>query len=237
MTEFDADLPATFTLDGADLMPALEAILMVASEPVSIGALVAATGMAPEQVEAALRRLQADYNGDVDVDVDGDVDGDVVVNVDADGVGDGGGAGGGIGQSCGGGRRRGFELRQVQDKWRLFSRAEWAPWVGAFVAGSESSTLSRAAMETLAIIAYRQPVTRMQIARIRGVNVDSVLRTLLARDLIEESGESPTGAHLFHTTQTFLEKMGLTSIDDLVPLAPFVPGPERVDELVLELEE
>ena len=227
MTEFDADLPATFTLDGADLMPALEAILMVASEPVSIGALVAATGMAPEQVEAALRRLQADYNGDVDV----------VVNVDADGVGDGGGAGGGIGQSCGGGRRRGFELRQVQDKWRLFSRAEWAPWVGAFVAGSESSTLSRAAMETLAIIAYRQPVTRMQIARIRGVNVDSVLRTLLARDLIEESGESPTGAHLFHTTQTFLEKMGLTSIDDLVPLAPFVPGPERVDELVLELEE
>lgn len=231
MTEFDADLPATFTLDGADLMPALEAILMVASEPVSIGALVAATGMAPEQVEAALRRLQADYNGDVDVD------GDVVVNVDADGVGAGGGAGGGIGQSCGGGRRRGFELRQVQDKWRLFSRAEWAPWVGAFVAGSESSTLSRAAMETLAIIAYRQPVTRMQIARIRGVNVDSVLRTLLARDLIEESGESPTGAHLFHTTQTFLEKMGLTSIDDLVPLAPFVPGPERVDELVLELEE
>ena len=227
MTEFDADLPATFTLDGADLMPALEAILMVASEPVSIGALVAATGMAPEQVEAALRRLQADYNGDVDV----------VVNVDAGGVGDGGGAGGGIGQSCGGGRRRGFELRQVQDKWRLFSRAEWAPWVGAFVAGSESSTLSRAAMETLAIIAYRQPVTRMQIARIRGVNVDSVLRTLLARDLIEESGESPTGAHLFHTTQTFLEKMGLTSIDDLVPLAPFVPGPERVDELVLELEE
>lgn len=135
----------------------------------------------------------------------------------------------------GGGRERGFELREIEGEWRLYSRSKWAPWVGQFVAGAESTSLTRAAMETLAIIAYRQPVTRGQIARIRGVNVDSVLRTLTARDLIVEDGTSPSGAHLFRTTASFLEYMGMSSLEDLVPLAPFMPGPENIDYLLAEL--
>lgn len=131
--------------------------------------------------------------------------------------------------------QRGFELRQVDGRWRIYSRPKWAPWVGRFVAGAQNSTLTRAAMETLAVVAYRQPVTRTQIARIRGVNVDSVLRTLVARDLIVEDGSSPTGAHLFRTTPTFLEYMGLSSLDELLPLAPFMPDPEQAGELAAEL--
>ena len=134
-----------------------------------------------------------------------------------------------------GSRERGFELREIEGEWRLYSRSKWASWVGQFVAGAESTSLTRAAMETLAIIAYRQPVTRGQIARIRGVNVDSVLRTLAARDLIAEDGTSPSGAHLFRTTSSFLEYMGMSSLDDLVPLGPFMPGPENVDYLLAEL--
>lgn len=130
---------------------------------------------------------------------------------------------------------RGFELRETEGVWRIYSRARWAPWVGRFVASGQNSSLSRAAMETLAVIAYRQPVTRAQIGRIRGVNVDSVLRTLLARDLIAEDGSSPTGAHLLRTTTTFLEYMGLSSLDDLEPLAPFMPEPEGAGALIAEL--
>ncbi len=194
-----------FFLDGGDLMPALEAILMVAAEPVRATELASVMGMAPEEIETALTALQAEYDGK-------DLDGQLI------------------------GRERGFELRRIDGGWRIFSRPKWAPWVGAFVAGTGTAQLTRAALETLAIIAYRQPVTRAQIARIRGVNVDSVLRTLLARDLIEESGTSITGAHLFRTTGTFLERMGLASIEELVPLAPFVPGPESAEELSAELE-
>ncbi len=134
-----------------------------------------------------------------------------------------------------GSRERGFELREIEGEWRLYSRSKWASWVSQFVAGAESTSLTRAAMETLAIIAYRQPVTRGQIARIRGVNVDSVLRTLAARDLIAEDGTSPSGAHLFRTTSSFLEYMGMSSLDDLVPLGPFMPGPENIDYLLAEL--
>lgn len=135
----------------------------------------------------------------------------------------------------GGAPARGFELRETEGTWRIYSRSRWAPWVGRFVAGSQNSVLSRAAMETLAVIAYRQPVTRAQIARIRGVNVDSVLRTLIARGLISEDGASPTGANLLHTTTTFLEYMGLASLEELEPLAPYMPDPEGAGALLAEL--
>lgn len=135
------------------------------------------------------------------------------------------------------GPRRGFELRQHGGAWRLYSRSRWAPWVGKFVVGTETSHLSKPALETLAIVAYRQPITRGQIARIRGVNVDGVLRTLMTRGLVEEVGASATGAHLLTTTDMFLQRMGLASLDDLPPLAPHVPGQDSVEQLAAELEE
>lgn len=190
-----------FALDEGDLLPALEAILMVASEPVTEDALAIATGMKPEQVREGLEALRADYDGHEN------------------------------------GRRHGFELRSSDAGWRIFSRPDLAPWVSAFVVGTDTARLTQAALETLAIVAYRQPVTRAQIARIRGVNVDGVLRTLLARNLITEGGSTASGAHMFVTTREFFDRMGLQGPDDLVPLAPFVPGPESVDEISAELEE
>ncbi len=191
--------PTELGLDQVDLRQALEAILMVAEEPVPAGSLAAAVGMPEDLVVAALERLRDDYDG------------------------------------VSGQPRRGFELRHVEGKWRVYSRAEWAPWVGKFILGSQTAALSRAAMETLAIIAYRQPITRGQIARIRGVNVDSVLRTLLTRGLIWEDGEAAGGARLLRTTTEFLERMGMEDLSELPPLAPFMPGPENVDYLLAEL--
>lgn len=190
-----------FVLDGGDLLPALEAILMVAAEPVSVPSFASVTGMKPDQIEEALHQLARDYDGQ------------------------------------GGGRQRGFELRRVDDGWRIFSRPVWSPWVARFVAGADTAQLTQAALETLAIVAYRQPVTRTQIARVRGVNVDGVLRTLLARDLVEEVGTTATGAHLFGTTTQFLERMGLSDVSELVPLAPFMPGPDALEELGSDLED
>ncbi len=186
----DVDAEEPFTLDQVDMGAVLEAILMVASNPVSSAHLAAATGTSVDQVERALAALVRDYDG-------------------ADGS-----------------RPRGFELRFVDGGWRIYSRAKWAPWVGKFVAGADTASLTQAALETLAIVAYKQPVTRNQIAQIRGVNVDAVLRTLLARDLVAEAGQTPTGAHLFSTTTQFLERMGISDISELPPLAPFMPGPE-----------
>ncbi|WP_026461113.1 SMC-Scp complex subunit ScpB [Schaalia suimastitidis] len=128
-------------------------------------------------------------------------------------------------------RPRGFELREVAGGWRIYSNPQWADAVGRFVIGSAQARLSQAALETLAVVAYRQPVSRSRISHIRGVNVDAVVRTLIARDLIEEIGESPTGARLYGTTATFLERMGFTSLDDLEPLAPYLPEHEELDEL------
>lgn len=132
---------------------------------------------------------------------------------------------------------RGFELREIAGGWRIYSRPAYAPWVGQFVVRAETTKLTQAALETLAIIAYRQPITRAKIAEIRGVSVDSVMRTLLTRDLIEEAGTTVTGANLYRTTNLFLEKMGFTSLDELLPLAPFLPPREAVVEISAELEE
>ena len=119
---------------------------------------------------------------------------------------------------------RGFELRHVAGGWRLYTRQECAPWVERFVLDGQSARLTQAALETLAVIAYRQPVTRARISAVRGVNVDGVVRTLLARGLITEAGQdTDTAGTLYRTTPLLLEKLGLQSLEDLPPLAPLLP--------------
>jgi segregation and condensation protein B len=130
------------------------------------------------------------------------------------------------------GRRAGIELREVAGGVRLYTRAEHADAVEAFLQDGQRARLSQAALETLAVIAYRQPVTRGRVSAIRGVNVDGVVRTLLARGLVVEVGHDPeTGGGLFRTTEVFLEKMGLDSLDQLPSLAPLLPDIDGLDAL------
>ena len=119
---------------------------------------------------------------------------------------------------------RGFELRQVGHGWRFYTRAEHADVIGRWVLEGQHAKLSQAALETLAVVAYMQPISRSRISAIRGVNVDGVIRTLVTRELIEEAGTSAeTGAMLFRTTGLFLERMGFSALDDLPPIAPYLP--------------
>jgi segregation and condensation protein B len=127
---------------------------------------------------------------------------------------------------------RGFELRRVAGGWRIYSRAEYAPVVERFVLDGRTAKLTQAALETLAIVAYRQPVSRARVGAVRGVNVDAVMRTLVSRGLVEEAGNDPeTGAVLYRTTQYFLHRIGLRSLDELPALAPFLPEVDALDEL------
>ncbi|HEU5265828.1 MAG TPA: SMC-Scp complex subunit ScpB [Jatrophihabitans sp.] len=127
-------------------------------------------------------------------------------------------------------RRAGIELRAVAGGVRLYTRPAYAAVVGQFLLEGQRSRLSQAALETLAVIAYRQPVTRARVSAIRGVNVDGVVRTLLARGLIIEVGTDPeTGGALFRTTDLFLERMGLQSLAQLPSLAPLLPDVEGLD--------
>jgi segregation and condensation protein B len=119
---------------------------------------------------------------------------------------------------------RGFDLRRAAGGWRLYTRGEYASYVERFILDGQSVRLTQAALETLAVIAYQQPVTRSRMSAIRGVNCDGVVRTLSNRGLIEECGTQPeSGAFLYRTTLLFLEKLGLDSLDELPPLAPFLP--------------
>jgi segregation and condensation protein B len=129
------------------------------------------------------------------------------------------------------GAERGFELRRVAGGWRIYSRAAHAPVVERFVLDGQTSRLSQAALETLAIVAYRQPVSRARVSAVRGVNVDAVMRTLVTRGLVEEAGnDRETGAVLYRTSETFLHKLGLTSLDELPALAPFLPEVDALDD-------
>ena len=129
------------------------------------------------------------------------------------------------------GAGHGFDLRRVAGGWRLYTRPEYAAYVERFVLDGQSVRLTQAALETLAVVAYKQPVTRSRISAIRGVNCDGVMRTLATRGLIEECGvESETGAYLYRTTPLFLEKLGINSVDQLPPLAPFLP--DDVEEVL-----
>lgn len=127
---------------------------------------------------------------------------------------------------------RGFQLRRIAGGWRIFSRSEYAPVVERFVLDGQTAKLTQAALETLAIVAYRQPVSRARVGAVRGVNVDAVMRTLTARGLVQEAGTDPeTGAVLYRTTDYFLQRIGLSSVEDLPALAPYLPEVDMLDEL------
>jgi len=129
-------------------------------------------------------------------------------------------------------RDSGIDLREAGGGWRMYTRAKYAPYVERLLLDGARTKLTRAALETLAVVAYRQPVTRARVSAVRGVNVDAVMRTLLARGLITEAGTDPdTGATTFATTDLFLERLGLTSLEDLPDIAPLLPDVDVIDDL------
>ncbi len=169
---------------------ALEAILLVADEPIAEVNLAQVLERPRSEVVATLRALAGEYTE----------------------------------------QGRGFDLREVAGGWRFYTRPDCAPVVERFVLEGQHARLTQAALETLAVVAYRQPVSRGRVSAVRGVNVDGVMRTLLARGLVEEAGMDPeTGAHLYRTTSYFLERLGLRSLDELPELAPFLPEIEALD--------
>lgn len=174
------------------LKACLEAILMVADEPVRAADAARVLAVDEAAVTEALERLRDSYETS----------------------------------------QRGFELRRTPRGWLFSNRAEFAPVVRAFVADGQVARLSQAALEALAVIAYRQPVTRAQVAAVRGVGSDGVVRSLMVRGLVREKGvDADSRAALLVTTDLFLEKMGVDSLDDLPRLAPFLPG--SVDEVAV----
>ena len=184
----------TETLDVpiAELRPALEAVLMVADQPLDHVSLASAVGYPADQVVEALHGLAEEYAE----------------------------------------QGRGFDLRNVAGGWRFYTREEYAPVVERFVLDGQQARLTQAALETLAVVAYKQPVSRARVSAIRGVNVDGVMRTLVARGLVEEAGHDPeTTATLYRTTGYFLERIGLTSLEELPELAPFLPEMGDLDDL------
>jgi segregation and condensation protein B len=177
-------------IDDAELRAAVEAILLVVDEPVSVAVLAGVLEQPTERVAATLAELSDGYTS----------------------------------------QGRGFDLRRAAGGWRLYTRPEYAPYVERFILDGQQVRLTQAALETLAVVAYKQPVTRSRISAIRGVNCDGVVRTLVARGLVEECGAEPeSGAYLYRTTTLFLEKLGLDSVVDLPPLAPFLP--DNVEEI------
>ncbi|WP_314924965.1 SMC-Scp complex subunit ScpB [Rothia mucilaginosa] len=177
---------------------AIEAILAVAEAPVSVKELSAALIVNERAVEHALDQLYREYNGEE--------------------------SGYGEDENRVAPEPRGFQLRNIAGGWKLYARDDFAPWVARFVTRSKSATLSKPAYETLAVIAYQQPVTRARVASIRGVNADAAIRQLLQRQLIREAGrETGSGATLYETTELLLAKLGLNSLDELPALAPFLP--------------
>jgi segregation and condensation protein B len=132
--------------------------------------------------------------------------------------------------------RRGFDVRDIGGGWRLYTRGEFAPFVERFMLEGQHARLTQAALETLAVVAYRQPVSRSRVSAVRGVNVDGVMRTLVTRGLVEEAGaDEGTGAVLYRTTPYFLERLGLRDIAELPNLADFLPESTSIDELEEQL--
>ncbi|HZA32977.1 MAG TPA: SMC-Scp complex subunit ScpB [Propionibacteriaceae bacterium] len=178
-----------------DVSGEVEALLLLAEDPISEDALAEAIDVPRSVIEECLAELVAFY------------------------------------QETG----RGFELREVGGGWRYYTREEHADLIARYVLAPQQSKLSQAALETLAVVAYSQPISRGRISAVRGVNVDGVIRTLLARGLITEAGhDAESGAVVFATTPYFLERMGLRSLDELPDLAPHLP---EVSELEDELRQ
>jgi segregation and condensation protein B len=176
--------------EGPRLRASLEAILLVADEPVPVVMLAQVLERPRNEVVAELHDLAAAYTAE----------------------------------------GRGFELREIAGGWRYYTREDCAQLVERFVSDGQEVRLTQAALETLAVVAYRQPVSRARVSAVRGVNCDGVMRTLVLRGLTEEAGtDSETGAILFRTTSYFLERLGLASLDDLPELAPFLP--ENIEDI------
>lgn len=128
---------------------------------------------------------------------------------------------------------RGFTLKAINGGWRFYSHPDSSAVVEKFVLDGQQNRLTQAALETLAVIAYRQPVSRARVSAIRGVNVEAVMKTLITRGLVEEYGvENETGAILYKTTSYFLERLGLNALTDLPPLAPHLPDIDGLDEIL-----
>jgi len=128
---------------------------------------------------------------------------------------------------------RGFTLKAINGGWRFYSHPESSAVVEKFVLDGQQNRLTQAALETLAVIAYRQPVSRARVSAIRGVNVEAVMKTLITRGLVEEYGvENETGAILYKTTSYFLERLGLNALTDLPALAPHLPDIDGLDEIL-----
>jgi segregation and condensation protein B len=186
--EADAE-PGEVSAPAPSLRMSLEAVLLVADEPVSTELLADVTRQPEAAVAVSLRDLADEYAA----------------------------------------QERGFDLREVAGGWRLYTRDECAAIVERFVTDGQEIRLTQAALETLAVVAYRQPVSRARVSAVRGVNCDGVMRTLVLRGLVEEAGSDPeTGAILFQTTGYFLERLGLARLSDLPDLAPFLP--DHLDE-------
>jgi segregation and condensation protein B len=169
---------------GPGLSASLEAILLVADEPVPVVVLAQVLERPRNEVTAELQRLATEYKTD----------------------------------------GHGFDLREIAGGWRFYTREDCAPLVERFVSDGQEVRLTQAALETLAVVAYRQPVSRARVSAVRGVNCDSVMRTLVLRGLVEETGtDAETNAILYRTTGYFLERLGLASLEDLPDLAPFLP--------------
>ncbi|MDO9455006.1 SMC-Scp complex subunit ScpB [Nocardioides sp.] len=180
----------------ADLRPSLEAVLMVADQPLDATVLATAVGYPAEEVTAALDALSEEYAA----------------------------------------QGRGFELRNVAGGWRYYTREAYAAVVEGFVLEGQQARLTQAALETLAVVAYKQPVSRARVSAIRGVNVDGVMRTLLTRGLVEEAGrDGEHGATLYRTTAYFLERIGAQSLDDLPDLAPYLPDMDDLEDELAEM--
>lgn len=134
-------------------------------------------------------------------------------------------------------RDSGIDLREAGGGWRMYTRSRFAPYVERLLLDGARSKLTRAALETLAVVAYRQPVTRARVSAVRGVNVDAVVRSLLARGLITEAGtDADTGATTFATTELFLERLGLSSLAELPDIAPLLPDVDVIDDLSESLD-
>ena len=134
-------------------------------------------------------------------------------------------------------RDSGIDLREAGGGWRMYTRSRFAPYVERLLLDGARSKLTRAALETLAVVAYRQPVTRARVSAVRGVNVDAVIRSLVARGLITEAGTDPdSGATTFSTTELFLERLGLSSLAELPDIAPLLPDVDVIDDLSESLD-
>jgi segregation and condensation protein B len=185
-------LEGVVDIGAPNLESALEAVLLVADEPVSPRDLAANFGIPEPEILLCLQQLSASYRD----------------------------------------RGSGIDVREVAGGWRLYTAADCSIAVEKFVRDGQHTRLTQASLETLAIVAYRQPISRGRIAAIRGVNVDGVVKTLMQRGLIEEAGEEHEGqSAVFRTTPYFLERMGMASLDELPEIAEHLPGLETLSDI------